>query len=160
MRTLHYLVVARRELLQKSKALNFRNSLCPFSAAASLYGHENSVMTEKMRMQVQVSKMRSLQKIKGVTLLTKCAFLEIRNSLKPLLPQIESSQLRLLGRVSRMPQEKLPCNLYLPKQLGKIKVDDLKLLQMNQYYIEDLEWNRLGLQPCDLMGLMEDREVW
>ena len=35
-RTLDYLVVVRRELLKKSKALNFRNSLCPFSTAVSL----------------------------------------------------------------------------------------------------------------------------
>ena len=49
MRTLQYSVVVRRELLKKSKALNFRNSLCPFSPAVSQYGHEKSVIiTEKV----------------------------------------------------------------------------------------------------------------
>ena len=61
-RTLHYSVVVRRELLKKSKALNFRNSLCLFSPAVSLYGHENAVMTEMVRTQVQASKMKFLQR--------------------------------------------------------------------------------------------------
>ena len=27
-------------------------------------------------------------------------------------------------------------------------------------YIEDLEWNRLGLRPSEMMEVKEDREVW
>ena len=76
-RTLHYSVVVRRESWKKSKALNFRISLCPFSPAVSLYGHENLVMTERVRLQVQASKMRFFRKIEGVTLLTRCTSLEI-----------------------------------------------------------------------------------
>ena len=38
--------------------------------------------------------------------------------------------------------------------------DGSKLLQMNQYYIEDLGWNCLGLHPSEMMGMMENREVW
>ena len=106
-------------IVKKSKALNFRNSLCPFSPTVSLYGHENSVMTEKERSQVQSSKRRFLQKIERVTLLTMCASLEIRNFLKPLLLQIERSQLRWFGHVSRRLQEKLSSKLYLPKQMEK-----------------------------------------
>ena len=103
MRTLQYSVVVRRELLKKSKALNFRNSLCPFSPAVSLYGHENLVITKKFRTHVHVSKMKFFRKIDGVTLLTKCASFEIRKSLKPLLLQIERSQLKRFGHGSRMP---------------------------------------------------------
>ena len=50
--------------------------------------------------------MRFLQKIKGVTLLTKCASLDIQKSLEALLLQIERSQLGWLGHVSRMLQKK------------------------------------------------------
>ena len=57
-RPLHYLVVVRQELSKKSKALNFGNSLYPFSPTVSLYGRENSVMTKRVRSQVQASKMR------------------------------------------------------------------------------------------------------
>ena len=44
-RALHNSVVVRRELSKKSKAHNFRNSLCPFSPAVSLHGRENLVTT-------------------------------------------------------------------------------------------------------------------
>ena len=43
--------------------------------------------------------------------------------------------------------------------MEKKKLNDLKLLQMNQYYIEDLGWNHLKLDPSEMMGVMEDREV-
>ena len=76
-------------------------------------------MTDMVQSQVQSSKMRFLQEIEGVTLLTRCASLEIRNFLKPLLLQIERSQFRWFGHVSRRLQEKLSNKLYLPKQMGK-----------------------------------------
>ena len=31
---------------------------------------------------------------------------------------------------------------------------------MDQYYIENLGWNRLGLHSGEMMDVMEDREVW
>ena len=119
MRTLHYSVVVKRKLSKKRKAINFRSSLCPFSPAVSLYGHGNLVITERVRSQVQASKIRFLQKMKGVTLLTRCPSHEIRKSLKPLRLQIKRSQLRWFGHVRRMPREKLFNKLYLPKQMGK-----------------------------------------
>ena len=54
-------------IVKKRKALNFRNSLCPFSPTVSLYRCENLVMTERVRSQVQAPKMRFLQKIEEVT---------------------------------------------------------------------------------------------
>ena len=119
MRTLHHSVFVRRELSKKNKALNFRNSLCPFSPTVFLYGHENLVMPKKVRSQVLASKIRFLQKIIGVTLLTRCASPEIRKSPKPLLLQIERCQLRWFDDVSRRSPEKLPNKLYLPKQMKK-----------------------------------------
>ena len=67
-------------------------------------------MTERVRSQVQASEMRFLQRIEGVTLFNKERSSEIRKSLnnEPLLLRIERSQLRWLGHVSRMPQERLP----------------------------------------------------
>ena len=120
MRALHYLVVVKRELSKKSKALNFRNSLCPFlPSTVSLYGHKNLVMTEKVRSPVQAFKMRFLQKIKGCTLFKKCTSLEIQKSLKPLLFQIERSQLEMVWPCKQNASGKLPHKLYLPKQVGK-----------------------------------------
>ena len=59
-----------------------------------------------------------------------------------------------------MHEEKLPNKLYLPNQMGKKQLSDPELLQMNQYYIEDLGWNCLGLHPSEMMVLIEKREVW
>ena len=44
--------------------------------------------------------------------------------------------------------------------MGKKQLDNLELLKMNQYYIEKLGWNCLGLHPSKIMGVMEDSEVW
>ena len=87
-------------------------------------------MTERVRSQVQASKIRFLKKIKEVTLLTRCTSLEIRKFLKPLLCQTKRSHLRWFGHVSRMAQEKLPSKLYLPMLMGKKQkqLDDLELL--------------------------------
>ena len=65
-------------------------------------------MTETVRSQVQASEMSFLQKIEGVTLFNKVHSPEIRKSLniEPLLLQIERSQLRWFGHVSRMSQER------------------------------------------------------
>ena len=87
-------------------------------------------MTKRVRSQAQVSKMRFLQKIEGVTLFNKVRSSEIRKSfnIEPLLLRIKRSQLRWFGHVSRMPQERLlPNKLYLPKQMGEDQLDDLEL---------------------------------
>ena len=67
--------------------------LCPFLPIISLYGHENSVMTERVQLQVQASKMRFLKKIKGVTSLTRCTSLKIRKSLEPLISKLKDLSL-------------------------------------------------------------------
>ena len=86
-------------------------------------------MTERVQSQEQASEMRFLQKIEGVTVFNKVRSSEIRKSLniEPLLLRIERSQLRWFGHVSRIPQEKPPNKLYLPKQMGKDQLCDREL---------------------------------
>ena len=117
-------------------------------------------MTERMRSQVQASKMRFLRRIEGVTLFNKMRSSEIRKSLNidPLLLQIERSQLRWFGNVSRMLQERLPKQALLAKANGRRAVGRPRTRWTD--YIEDLGWNRLGLHPSEMMEVMEDREVW
>ena len=120
-------------------------------------------MTERVRSQVQASKMRFLQKIKGVKLLTRCRSLEIRKPLVLLLLQIERSYLRWFGHVSRMPQEKLSKQALLAKVNRKKTIGRPRTtvnISIWQYYIEDLKWNCLGLHPSEMMGVIEDRKVW
>ena len=117
MRALHYSVVVKRELSKKAKLSIFKAVLVPILT----YGHESWVMTERMRSQVQASEMRFLRRIEGVTLFNKVRSSEIRKSLNidPLLLQIERSQLRWFGHVSRMPQERLPIQALHAKANGR-----------------------------------------
>ena len=78
---------------------------------------------------MQASEIRFLRKIEGVTRFDKVRSSEIRKSLniEPLLLQIERSQLRWFGHVSRMPQERLPKQALLAKTKGEDQWDDLEL---------------------------------
>ena len=77
MKALHYSVVMRGFSSCKTKIVKNEAKFCPFLPTLSRYGHENSVMIERVRLQVQASKMRFLQKIKRVTSLTRCTSLKV-----------------------------------------------------------------------------------
>ena len=57
-----------------------------------------------------------------------------------------------------MPQEGLPKQALLAQANGRRPVGRPRTRWTD--YIEDLGWNRLGLHPCEMMDVMEDREVW
>ena len=57
-----------------------------------------------------------------------------------------------------MPQESLPKQALLAKANGRSPDGRHRTRWTN--YIEDLEWNRLGLNPSKMMDVMEKREVW
>ena len=156
MRTLHYSIVMKQELSKKAKLSIFKAVFVPILT----YGHESWVMTERMRSQVLASEMRFLRRIEGVTLFNKVRSSEIRKSLniEPLLLRIERSQLRWFDHVSKMPQERLPKQALLAKANGRRPVGRPRTRLTD--YIEDLGWNRLELRPCEMMKVMEDREVW
>ena len=156
MRALHYSVVMKRELSKKEKFSIFKAIFVPILT----YGHESWVMTKRLRSQVQASEMRFLRKIEGVTLFNKVRSSEIGKSLniELLLLQIERSQLRLFGHVSKMRQERLPKQALLAKANGRRPVGRPRTRWTD--YIEDLGWNRLGFHPGEMMKVIEDREVW
>ena len=100
-------------------------------------------MIERVRLQVQASEMRFLQKIKGVTLLTRCTSLESKvsraatssnsNLLQDLLQDQSSSNLLQdlsLDGLAKSAEciRKKPNKLYLSKQMGKKQLDDPELL--------------------------------
>ena len=122
MRAMHY-SVAMKQKLSKTKNLSvFKTIFFPILT----YGHKAWVMTERMRLQVQASEIRFLQRIEGVTQFNKVRSFEIRKSLniKPLLLQIERSQLRWFGHVSKIPQERLPKQALLARASGRRPVLD------------------------------------
>ena len=57
-----------------------------------------------------------------------------------------------------MPQESLLNQALLAKANGRSPDGRPRTRWTN--YIEDLEWNRLGLNPSEIMDLLEDCEVW
>ena len=73
MRALHYSVIMKRELSKTAKLSIFKTVFVPILT----YGHKSWVMTDKVRSQVQASKMRVLRKIEGVTLFNKVRSPEI-----------------------------------------------------------------------------------
>ena len=79
------------------------------------------IMIERVRSQVQKSEMRFFQRIKGVTLFNKVRSSEIQKylNIEQLPLQIERSQFRWLGHVSRMPLERPPWQALLAKANGK-----------------------------------------
>ena len=64
MRALHYSIVIKREWSKKAKLSVFKAVFVPILT----YSHESWVMIKRMRSQVQVSEMRFLRRIEGVTL--------------------------------------------------------------------------------------------
>ena len=85
-------------------------------------------MTERVRSQVQVSEMRFLRRIERVKLFDKARSSEIRKflSIEPLLHRTERSQLRWLGYVSKLSQERLRKQALLAKANGKKVVGRIK----------------------------------
>ena len=125
MQALHYLVAMKRELSKKAKLSIFTTVF----VSILTYGHESLVMIKRVRLLVQASEMRFLQRIEGVTLFNKVRSSEIRKSItiELLLHQIGRSQLRWFGHVSRMPQERLPKQVLLANANGKDQLDDSEL---------------------------------
>jgi len=57
-----------------------------------------------------------------------------------------------------MPQKRLPKQALLAKEKGKRPVG--RPTKRWQDCIEDLGWNRLGLQPSEMLAVVADRNVW
>ena len=95
---------------------------------------------------MQASKMKLLQKFKGVTMFHKLRYLAICESLniESLLLRIEGSQPRWFGYVSREPQERLAKQIVcVVEVIGQKPVGRLRTRWLD--YMKDLGWNRLGL---------------
>ena len=143
----------KRELSKKARVSIFKPVFVPILT----YCHESWVMTERVRTQVQASKMSFLRRIERDTLFNKVCSSEIRKSLnlEQLLLRIGRSQLRWFGHVSRTPQEKFPKQALHAKANGRRPVGRPRTRWTN--YIKDLGWNCLGLHPSGMMVVMEDR---
>ena len=100
-----------------------------------------------------------LRKVYFVTLNDKVNSCENRKTLnaEPLF-QIETSQLRSLGRVTRMLQGGLARWVLLAKPAGKRPKGRPRTRWCD--YISDLAWSRLGVEPAELSEVAENRDVF
>ena len=105
LRSLYRSVVTKKEVSRRAKMTIFNAVYRP----ALIYGHEQWVMTERIRSRIRAAEMRFLRRAAGLTLRDRIRSSTIRESLKAesLLLHIERSQLRWLGHVLRMPRERL-----------------------------------------------------
>jgi len=57
-----------------------------------------------------------------------------------------------------MPQKRLPKQAFFVKVKGKRPLGRPRTFWEN--YIEDFGWNRLALQPTEMLEVAADRDVW
>ena len=105
-------------------------------------------MDEKVRSRVQTAEMGFLQRISGLIMLDKVKSADIRESLniEALLLQLERSQLRWNGHVTRMSQERIAIGRR-PRGRPRTRWQD---------YVEVLSWSRLGIPAEHLSFVAED----
>ena len=78
--------------------------------------------------------------------------------IESLLLRIERPQLRWLGHVSRMSQERLPKQTLYVEVSGK-KLDGLPWPRSINY-ITKLGWNFLGLRQSEMQSVLVDWKIW
>ena len=99
------MVVTKTKLSRKAKL-----SICWSVFVPTLtYGHERWVMTERMRLRVQVAEMGFLRRVAGVSLRDGVISSTIREGLgvEPLLLCVERSQLRWFGHLMMILDKRL-----------------------------------------------------
>ena len=116
-------------------------------------------MNEKVRSRVQAAEMGFLRRISGLTSLDKVKSADILESLniESLLLQLERSQLRWYGHLTRMSQEKTAKKLLCSTPIGRRPRGRFRIRW--QDYV-DLNWSRLDIPAEFLSFVAEDRDAW
>jgi len=117
MRQLGRRVLGRRELSRKAKLAVYRSIFIP----TLTYGHELWVMTDRTRPRVQAAEMRFLRRVVGRTLFDRVRNSATREELRvePLLLEVERGQLRWLGHVLRMGEDRLVTRIFGAEPVGR-----------------------------------------
>ena len=105
LRSLYRPVVTEGEVSGRARMAIFNAVYRP----TLIYGHEHWVMTERTRSRIRTAEMRFLRRAAGLALRDRIHRSTIRESLKValFLLYIERSQLRWLGHILRIPNERL-----------------------------------------------------
>lgn len=156
LRSLYRSVVTKAEISLKTKLAIFKSVYRP----TLIYGHEQWVMSERVRSRIQAAEMRFLRRAAGLTLRDRIRSSDIRESLRiePLLLHIERSQLRWFGHVMRMSHDRLAYQVFQSKPSGKRPVGRPRMSWKK--YIERLCDERLQLPNVDAIAAAKDRNQW
>ena len=152
---LHRMVVTKRQLSWKAKLSIYWSVFVP----TLTYGHVQWVMTERMRLCVQVAKMGFLHRVAGVSLRDRVRSSAIREGLgvEPLLLCVERSQLRWFGHLMRMPPGRLPREVFLARPTGRRPRGRPRTRWRD--YISSLAWEHMGIPESELVSMAGEREV-
>ena len=125
-----------------------------------VYGHENWVLDARNRSRVEATEMRFLRMVAGVSLREHRESAEIRLGVRqsPLILTIERSQLRWLGHVLRMPEERLTRQALLARPEGTRPVGRPRTTWTG--HIKRLLRERLDISWDDAMESSQDRRAW
>ena len=156
MRQLSRGVLGKRELSREAKLAIYRSIYVP----TLTYGHELWVLTERTRSRVQAAEMRFLRRVAGRSLLERVRSTDTRAELavEPLLLQVERGQMRWLGHVLRMGEDRLVRRVLDAQHVGPRPRGRPRI-----------RWRDQGLDICERVGLgnwtevnraAEDREGW
>ena len=153
LRSLHRSVVAKKEASRMARMAIFNAPYRP----TLIYGHEQWIMTERIRSRIRAAEMRLLRRAADLTLRDRICSSTIREFLKAesLLLYIERSQLRWLGHVLRMPHERLAYQVFETMPQGKRPIGYPRLTWRK--YIACLCQERLGLSWTDAIASVKDR---
>ena len=156
LRSLYPSVVTKKEVSRRARMAIFNAVYRP----TVTYGHEQWVMTERIRSRIRAAEMRFLRRATALTLRDRTRSSMIRESLKTesLLLYIERSHLLWLGYVLRMSYERLAHQVFEAMPQGRRPVERPRLTWRN--YIACLCQERLGLTWTDLIASVKDRNRW
>src|SRR5699024_2143683 len=123
------------------------------------YGLETWILTEETRSRVQAAEMRFLRKVVGVTRRDRIRSSQIREELgvSPLILEFERGQLRWLGHVLRMPEDRIARRLLIAKPEGPSPVGRPRRRWLAQV---KLICQRVAIDTTRLQDLAEDRGTW
>ena len=156
LRSLYRSVVTKKEVSRRTKMAIFNAVYRP----TLIYGHEQWVMTERIRSRIRAAEIRFLRRAAGLTLRDRIRSSSIRESLKAesLLLHIKRSQLRWFGHVLTMPRERLAHQIFEAMPQRKRPVGLPRLTWRN--YVARLCQEQLGLTWTDVIASVKDRNRW
>ena len=153
-----YPIMTDRYVPEKVKTTIFEGLLTPIM----IYGSESWTMTSKDRSRIQASEMKTLRTIAKTTRRDRIRNATIRNQLDvpPIINKIEKGQLRWLGHLERMDEEKVARKRWTWRPIGQRSRGRPRKRWADG--VEEIlrKHNLPNLEELRERGSIQDRNVW